>query len=175
DEFVSIDARGYVAQCDCWVTSYPDYWFGNIFAESSFTDLLEKSPARRNFQIRPEKLMIEDSCADCDYLSVCHGGCPVRTYSITGSFFGKILTARSTRSSSRRWRNSRQALRLRERAACCRLWTPLTRELQGKTLAIPVVHESAGAASPASLEPALERIHMSYDQTLLARVSTRHC
>jgi uncharacterized protein len=24
DELVSIDARGYVAQCDCWVTSYPD-------------------------------------------------------------------------------------------------------------------------------------------------------
>jgi uncharacterized protein len=31
DEFVSIDARGHVAQCDCWVTSYPDYWFGNVF------------------------------------------------------------------------------------------------------------------------------------------------
>ena len=87
DEFVSIDARGYVAQCDCWVTSYPDYWFGNIFAESSFTDLLKKSPARRKFQMRPEKLMTEESCADCDYLSVCHGGCPVRTYSITGDFF----------------------------------------------------------------------------------------
>lgn len=50
DEFVSIDARGNVAQCDCWVTSYPDYWFGNIFAESSFTDLLKKSPARRKFR-----------------------------------------------------------------------------------------------------------------------------
>jgi len=89
DEFVSIDARGYVAQCDCWVTSYPDYWFGNIFAESSFTDLLEKSPARRKFQLRPERLMTDESCADCDYLSVCHGGCPVRTYSITGNFFRK--------------------------------------------------------------------------------------
>ena len=89
DEFVSIDARGYVAQCDCWVTSYPDYWFGNIFAESSFTDLLKKSPARRKFQMRPEKLMTEESCADCHYLSVCHGGCPVRTYSITGDFFRK--------------------------------------------------------------------------------------
>jgi len=89
DEFVSIDARGYVAQCDCWVTSYPDYWFGNIFAESSFTELLEKSRARRRFQIRPEKLMTDENCADCDYLSVCHGGCPVRTYSITGEFFRK--------------------------------------------------------------------------------------
>ena len=89
DEFVSIDARGYVAQCDCWVTSYPDYWFGNIFEAESFTELLEKSTARRRFQIRPEKLMQEESCLDCNYLSVCHGGCPVRTYSITGDFFRK--------------------------------------------------------------------------------------
>jgi uncharacterized protein len=33
--------------------------------------------------------MTDESCADCDYLSVCHGGCPVRTYSITGEFFRK--------------------------------------------------------------------------------------
>ena len=39
--------------------------------------------------MRPEKLMIEESCADCDYLSVCHGGCLVRTFSITGDFFRK--------------------------------------------------------------------------------------
>ena len=42
DEFVSIDARGHVAQCDCWVTSYPDYWFGNIFDDVSFTELMQK-------------------------------------------------------------------------------------------------------------------------------------
>ena len=89
DEFVSIDARGYVAQCDCWVTSYPDYWFGNIFDNISFTELLQKSPARRKFQARPEELMQHETCAGCDYLSVCHGGCPVRTYAITGQFFRK--------------------------------------------------------------------------------------
>jgi uncharacterized protein len=89
DEFVSIDARGYVAQCDCWVTSYPDYWFGNIFDDVSFTELMQKSGARQRFQARPEVLMQHESCAGCDYLSICHGGCPVRTYSITGDFFVK--------------------------------------------------------------------------------------
>ncbi len=89
DEFVSIDARGYVAQCDCWVTSYPDYWFGNIFGPESFTELLEQSQARQRFQARPEALMEHESCLGCDYLSICHGGCPVRTYSITGDFFVK--------------------------------------------------------------------------------------
>ncbi|MBO0720244.1 MAG: radical SAM protein [Blastocatellia bacterium] len=89
DEFVSIDARGYVAQCDCWVTSYPEYWFGNIFEDISFTELLQKSRARQRFQARPEVLMQHESCAGCDYLSICHGGCPVRTYSITGDFYLK--------------------------------------------------------------------------------------
>jgi uncharacterized protein len=86
DEFVSIDARGYVAQCDCWVTSYPDYWFGNIFGPQSFTELLQKSEARKRFQARPEALMEHETCLGCEYLSICHGGCPVRTYSITGDF-----------------------------------------------------------------------------------------
>lgn len=89
DEFVSIDARGHVAQCDCWVTSYPEYWFGNIFGPESFTELLEKSPARQKFQARPEALVRDDTCLGCDYLSLCHGGCPVRTYAITGDFFVK--------------------------------------------------------------------------------------
>jgi radical SAM protein with 4Fe4S-binding SPASM domain len=89
DEFISIDARGYVAQCDCWVTSYPEYRFGNIFGENTFTELIQKSKARQRFQARPAALVQNETCAGCDYLSVCHGGCPVRTYAITGDFFQK--------------------------------------------------------------------------------------
>jgi len=88
DEFVSIDARGYVAQCDCWVTSYPEYRFGNIFGARSFSGLM-KSKARERFLARPEALIEHETCARCDYLSLCHGGCPVRAYSITGEFFVK--------------------------------------------------------------------------------------
>ena len=89
DEFVSIDARGNVAQCDCWVTSYPEYSFGNILGPESFTELLAKSAARKRFEARPEALMHDATCLECEYLSVCHGGCPVRTLSITGEFFVK--------------------------------------------------------------------------------------
>jgi len=89
DEFVSIDARGHVAQCDCWVTSYPEYWFGNIFGPETFTELLKKSQVRRLFQIRPEVLVQAESCIGCDYLSICHGGCPVRAYANTGKFLVK--------------------------------------------------------------------------------------
>lgn len=85
---VSIDARGYVAQCDCWVTSYPDYHYGNIFEADSFGELLRTSPVRQRFNQRPIQLVQRD-CLNCDYLSLCHGGCPVRTYTVHGSLFEK--------------------------------------------------------------------------------------
>jgi radical SAM protein with 4Fe4S-binding SPASM domain len=85
---VSIDARGYVAQCDCWVTSYPDYHYGNIFECDDFGELLRNSPARQQFNERPIQLIQRD-CLNCDYLSLCHGGCPVRTYTVHGSLFEK--------------------------------------------------------------------------------------
>ena len=88
NSLVSIDARGYVAQCDCWVTSYPDQHFGNIFECDSFGDLLKNSGARQQFNERPIQLIQRD-CLSCDYLSLCHGGCPVRTYTVHGTLFEK--------------------------------------------------------------------------------------
>ena len=88
DEFISIDARGYVAQCDCWVTSYPEYFFGNIFQEESLSRMLKESRARQDFVKRPAVIIPQD-CIECDYLSLCHGGCPVRTYTFRGTMFEK--------------------------------------------------------------------------------------
>jgi hypothetical protein len=45
----ALDSKGTVAQCDCWVTSYPEYFFGNIFHEPDLTRMLKTSRARRNF------------------------------------------------------------------------------------------------------------------------------
>lgn len=88
DEIVSIDARGYVGQCDCWVTSYPEYYFGNIFESTSFGELLGNSRPRRDFYERPVRLMEQD-CIRCEFLSICHGGCPVRTYTVHKTLFEK--------------------------------------------------------------------------------------
>jgi len=88
-EFVCIDARGYVSQCDCWVTSYPEYWFGNILECHSFSDLLRNSVVRQRFQARPGRLMQRESCIDCDYLALCHGGCPIRAYTVSSNLMAK--------------------------------------------------------------------------------------
>ncbi|QIF02121.1 radical SAM protein [Roseimicrobium sp. ORNL1] len=89
NQFISVDSKGTVAQCDCWVTSYPEYFFGNIFQEPSLTRMLETSPARRAFVERPGRLVEDEDCLECRYLSICHGGCPVRAYSATGSLLKK--------------------------------------------------------------------------------------
>jgi uncharacterized protein len=89
NQFISIDSKGTVAQCDCWVTSYPETFFGNIFREPDLTHMLRTSPARRQFVERPKHLVEHEDCLSCRYLSICHGGCPVRTYSALGTMMAK--------------------------------------------------------------------------------------
>jgi radical SAM protein with 4Fe4S-binding SPASM domain len=89
NQFISVDSKGTVAQCDCWVTSYPEYFFGNIFREPDLTRMLKTSRARRDFVERPKRLVEDEECLSCRYLSICHGGCPVRTYSARGTMMTK--------------------------------------------------------------------------------------
>ena len=89
NQFISVDSKGTVAQCDCWVTSYPESFFGNIFREPDLTRMLRNSPARRKFVERPKRLVEDEDCLSCRYLSICHGGCPVRTYSALGTMMAK--------------------------------------------------------------------------------------
>lgn len=89
NDFVCIAPRGYVAQCDCWVASYPEFRFGNIFDDGSLSDLLRKSPARQRLQSRPGVLIQQEDCLECKYLTICHGGCPVRAYTVHGDIFRK--------------------------------------------------------------------------------------
>jgi uncharacterized protein len=89
NQFISVDSKGTVAQCDCWVTSYPESFFGNIFREPDLTRMLRESPARREFVERPKHLVEHEDCLSCRYLSICHGGCPVRTYSALGTILAK--------------------------------------------------------------------------------------
>ncbi len=89
NQFISVDSKGTVAQCDCWVTSYPEYFFGNVFRDADLTQMLRTSEARQQFVDRPKHLVEHEDCISCRYLSICHGGCPVRTYSALGTMLAK--------------------------------------------------------------------------------------
>lgn len=89
NQFIAVDSQGTVAQCDCWVTSYPETFFGNLLGDANLHDMLRTSPARRQFVERPRHLVEHEDCLECRYLSICHGGCPVRTYSALGTMLAK--------------------------------------------------------------------------------------
>lgn len=88
-DFLCIDPAGNVAQCDCWVASYPEHWFGNILQAGSLAELFENSMARREFRQRPSVIIQQEECLDCEYLSMCHGGCPIRAFSVYGNLYRK--------------------------------------------------------------------------------------
>ena len=85
NDFVCVDPLGYVSQCDCWAASYPTFRFGNIFCRDSLLNILENSEARRQLQERPGVLIQSEDCIECRYLGICHGGCPVRAYTMQGT------------------------------------------------------------------------------------------
>jgi len=61
----------------------PPDWFARAF------ELIQNLAAKRGkFVERPARIISHD-CIDCDYLAMCHGGCPVRTYTFRGSMFEK--------------------------------------------------------------------------------------
>jgi radical SAM protein with 4Fe4S-binding SPASM domain len=81
--FMCIDPEGNVSQCDCWVTSYPEFRFGNIFDTESLSEILGSEP-RRRIRERPIQIIQNEDCSDCDFLTICHGGCPIRAFSTYG-------------------------------------------------------------------------------------------
>jgi radical SAM protein with 4Fe4S-binding SPASM domain len=90
NEFLTVDARGTTALCDCWVTSYPQHSFGNVFlGKPKLSEMLGASKARERFLERPKHLIQNEECRTCEWLSMCHGGCPVRTYTAKGTIFAK--------------------------------------------------------------------------------------
>ncbi len=83
-EFVAIDPMGNVAQCDCWVTSYPESRFGNLLDTPDLAKLFI-SPFAARLAKRPASILAKEDCLTCKHLALCHGGCPVRTYTAMGT------------------------------------------------------------------------------------------
>ncbi len=88
DTFIGIDPKGNVSQCEGFTASYPEYVFGNILTCPDMAYIMN-GPIRKQLLERPVRLMEREDCSECEYLAVCHGGCPVHTYGTTGDLFAK--------------------------------------------------------------------------------------
>jgi uncharacterized protein len=86
--FLGISPKGNVGQCECFVSAFPDSVFGNILTCPDMDDIMN-GPVRKQFLDRPVRLMEEEDCAECEYLALCHGGCPVHAFAATGNLFTK--------------------------------------------------------------------------------------
>ena len=94
--FLGIDPKGNVSQCEGFAASYPEQMYGNILACQDMAEIMN-GPVRQQFLERPIRLMEEEDCAECEFLAICHGGCPVRAYSTTGSLFRKDPNCQSSK------------------------------------------------------------------------------
>jgi uncharacterized protein len=91
--FMGIGPKGDVGQCEGFLAGYPECLFGNILSED-MADIVD-SPFRRQLMERPMRIIEQEDCSECEYLSLCHGGCPVHAYGTTGSLFTKAPNCQS--------------------------------------------------------------------------------
>ena len=82
-EVFALDPLGNVMQCDCW-TNFPAFWFGNVMHGCGFEEVM-RSASRLELLQRPIRLLEKGYCMSCNYLAICHGGCPVRALSAEGT------------------------------------------------------------------------------------------
>lgn len=143
NEFMTIDARGNVALCDCWVTSYPAHRFGNVFESTGLSALLAGSHARQAFLARPEHLIADEDCGSCPHLALCHGGCPVRAFAASGTIHAKDPYCEVYKTIFAKCRDlAAEAVRRRPRAG--RPATPSPSD-QSRRRTVPIVETSISA------------------------------
>jgi len=105
DTFIGISPKGHVAQCEGFTASYPECIFGNILSCEDLSAIMA-GPIRKQFLDRPTRLMEAADCPECEYLALCHGGCPVHAYSTTGNLFTKDPDCESRKTMFRLARNA---------------------------------------------------------------------
>jgi radical SAM protein with 4Fe4S-binding SPASM domain len=81
--FFCVGPGGEIGQCDAWLGSFPEKNFGNILQTHDLGEILISSN-RLELAARTENLILNSECLECSYMSLCNGGCPVRTKSAKG-------------------------------------------------------------------------------------------
>lgn len=84
NSLLAVGPNGDVGQCDCWITTFKGYSFGNLHQPPA--ELLN-SRNRETFHERPLELMKHSKCGECRFWKMCFGGCPVRAMTLSGDIF----------------------------------------------------------------------------------------
>lgn len=76
NSLLAISPNGNVSNCDCLAGTNADFIYGNIFNNEMETIINSKN--RGYFRSRLQHL-VKKECGSCEYLTLCFGGCPVRS------------------------------------------------------------------------------------------------
>lgn len=71
-KFITVEPDGLLAPCDKY-DGDPDFYFGNLNRET-LSSAIENSQSLDRF--RAEERVLRSELLDCEYNSICHGGCP---------------------------------------------------------------------------------------------------
>jgi hypothetical protein len=83
-----VDSKGTVAQCDCWVTSYPSLFSAMSFRDPDLTQMLRHQPARLSF-VDGQSTSSNTRTASMPLPFHLPRRLPVRTYSALGTMLAK--------------------------------------------------------------------------------------
>jgi len=85
EEYISVEPNGQVSACDRFAGN-SKISFGNI-TESSLEEIMT-SPIRQEI-MRRWSILNDGECKECEWRSICHGGCPHEAFVKTGSILEK--------------------------------------------------------------------------------------
>ncbi len=84
DRMMTIDQNGYAVPCASLVS--PEFIVGDI-KKDHLIDILD---SKRANELRADRLYaIKKHCGDCEFISICNGGCRAEAYWSTGDYGGK--------------------------------------------------------------------------------------
>jgi radical SAM protein with 4Fe4S-binding SPASM domain len=81
-KLMALAPDGTVVPCDYWITHPHRIAYGSI-VDSSLVDILA-GQQRQRFLSRPAELFLKTECGECEFWSVCYGGCPIRSVAFNG-------------------------------------------------------------------------------------------
>jgi uncharacterized protein len=83
DDFLSISADGKIYPCARFEDN--EFVLGDIFSD----ELIDVERNKKRLELTRRKDSIKKECAACQFISVCHGGCPHSSYVNKDNYFSK--------------------------------------------------------------------------------------
>jgi uncharacterized protein len=84
---MAVGPDGEIGQCDCWVSTHKEFDYGVLGVDGPGS--IWNSANRDKFVERPERMIQDPECSECEYWAICFGGCPIRALAFSGDIYSR--------------------------------------------------------------------------------------